>query len=389
MFAVFLPGFVALCLLFFSPQTNAQLQDSVPVLKVDLRQFGYEVLTDEERNWLPNCGPNSILFTDKNTLAVYFVRRTNAPTPPVRRSAGPSGVYLLKAMFLDSSKGTFRTELSWPTNPSWFRSEQPCWSYSAPQYSRSSILAAHDGKFVVYAGRTLRLYSPDFKLLHERETDVRILDTTPGGHRVYLRDESRPATTNEWIDVETFKEILSTTDNLPLTLVSASEGALVGFGRASLWYLPVGEKPRELCPAELCRGMVPSAFLSKEKILVSATDGFKMLTAKGDITGSWAFEKFPGKKEGVRDLQVSLDRGRFAIMVDYRRSLRIKNLELRRGTNIVLFSAETDVPISALHVEPPRNNGRYLDYGFALSPDGSRLALLDGPQISIYQLVQR
>jgi hypothetical protein len=132
--------------------------------------------------------------------------------------------------------------------------------------------------------------------------------------------------------------------------------------------------------------MSESLFLASDRVLVWHSEGFKVLTTKGDMVGGWSYGNFRGEAEVIRTVQFSLDRSRFAFMVDCHKGLRIKNLELQRGINIVAFGADSLLPVAALNVKAPQQKGGYLDYGFALSPDGSHLALLDGADVSIYRL---
>jgi hypothetical protein len=102
-----------------------------------------------------------LVFLTSERVLVYQVNETAKPAPlGKRRPSGGGGNFLLTARILDASTGHQIKRMQFVTSADY-----------------STILPAHDGKFIVRAGDVLALFSPDFGLL--RSKTLRLDRTAP------------------------------------------------------------------------------------------------------------------------------------------------------------------------------------------------------------------
>lgn len=92
----------------------------------------------------------SLWFVDDGTIiATYLTWDDARPSLSSRSSSDPNQPLRLKAIFLDADTGKIRSKQSWPSESRLAR-----------------IVAAHEGKFVTQKGNTLTLYSSEGKELN-------------------------------------------------------------------------------------------------------------------------------------------------------------------------------------------------------------------------------
>ncbi len=397
---------VALLLLCLPGIANQQVADQLkmaPVLQVDIRQFGYEVpkriyskgnqLSEEDvRGAFGDFQLPSLDFTDKTTLAVYFERYDTEARHLV-----------LRLLLVDVRTGALRWQQEWPTKPlRWFR---------GPEDTQSSVLPVHQGQFLVHVNNTLKLYSPDFKLVLERELPVNVRDeaktlhpaggtgvafltaagdtwaanVAPGGHVVVLTHIEGKKTTTEWVTVDDLKEVQSLTDTNSFFSESASERAVTAFYDKAVQIRTAEKEVRVLCDRTSCPAGSP-LFLTNDEVLVEKhgdTQGFSVLSTHGDML--WSREgRF--SCNGLLGGRRSLDGRRFALLFDIcGRRAQFDGVKLPRGGEAILVYDRESRSIVFIN-RTPRIRFSGGGWHYALSPDGSYLAVRDETKVLIYAI---
>src|SRR5271155_4096065 len=145
-----------------------QAQPPKPLWEIDLTKFGYQGRPPAALQHLTNVSlmpfgswidQQGVAFTDPNVIVVYFVVHEDPPGAANGREPSPSDPFRLLAIFLNASNGEFIRKLDWPIP-------------AGPNgVSPSFFFPATKGRFIVGVGSSLKLYSPDFKLLTQFDAE--------------------------------------------------------------------------------------------------------------------------------------------------------------------------------------------------------------------------
>jgi hypothetical protein len=180
--AVVRSHFVLLALAFSALQLQSQTPK--PLWEGDLSRFGYQgrppaallhVSPDSQSDfdWTYQQG---VVFTDPDVVAAYFVvydapsGASEASEPKITDS------FRLVTVFLNAKNGELIKQLDWKLPLDWV------------QVSPSFFYPATHGRFIVILGKTVHLYSSDFKLLAQFEAhDELIPVASPSGESLLLK----------------------------------------------------------------------------------------------------------------------------------------------------------------------------------------------------------
>ena len=354
-----------------------------PRSEIDLRSFGYQPLkrtflsNEEYFRKLPLFKDEAtrIVFTDDNTLAVFFTRSNESEASQANESEISTALQL-NALFIDLSKKNLRGQQSWPT-------KKRRWVNDSFD-SQSRILSAHDGKFLVYAEDRLRVYSPEFKLLRERpmpmiggqEAEMWALEVTPPGDVGLLRHLREGETEDEWVDVDSLRTLYS---SIGLGgIFTASARAIVEKSYDTFRIYPIGEAPHVMCSGGFCDRNSYPLFLSDAEILSCSWQGFAVLSTRGEIL--WSRKQNLKNNCGIIAKR-SLDGSRFALQVGCQKELLFDNVQLRPRDTLMIYDRAARSLVFSLHLDDQAR-----EQGFALSPDGTLLAVLSDTRVEVYDL---
>lgn len=375
-------------------------EGSVPQWRVDLHSAvsGTPVPTIAQRKSESRGKAEvSLWFTDNNTIVATFVARKPSGTSRVsnRATLDDTMPLRLRAVFLDARTGEVATTTEWPTD------------------SRTSrIVAVHDGKFVTLRGTQLTLYARDLVALKDLKlpaTEASIgwqSHPSPTGNNILFSSGEFGKNSLIWVNTEGLQIVDSWDDDLN-GYVSISDKYIAtstcwsGFQVKSAYYTQNGAlivSPGPRCDSEI-EIREPSVgwktigvgephqyprFVSENLLFVPGgslgrvigIDG-KVLFEQSKIRQSW----------GCWDTGILTipDGHRFAIP-----SCQLKgaapamdisgNLVLKQ---IAIYDLADDVKWRKIDVKGPRIKGQM---EFALSPDGSELAVLNNQFIQLFQL---
>lgn len=133
----------------------------------------------------------SLWFLDNNTIVVTFITREGEPKLSTRESSDTSVALRLRAVLFDAENGHVANSVAWPTETRF-----------------ASIVAVHDGKFVVQTGAMLTLYSPKFDVLKTLRLPPLqglgwVAIPSPTGRSILLTPAGIPTSVVPWLWVDT------------------------------------------------------------------------------------------------------------------------------------------------------------------------------------------
>ena len=377
--ALLLAGLTVVCL-GQAQEPEPPLRREPPLLKTDLHRFGYD--TSRSTNHLSKFVPS---FTDSTHLAIAWLTLDD---PSIADKTGPATARPahLHVLVIDATTGQKIGVQTWPTPSTSVR-----------------FLVTRDGKFLTCTGNILRLFSPSFEVIRERDLAAGRAgmkmdlwnarwEISPSRRSLLLSSYLGPQSyEDELLDVESFAAIAQWTEKFPID--NASDHWLVA---------SCGPK-REPCVRVIDKswqtfqssGMdkaatrfrsEPARFVSDDTLVMGSD---RMSLVKVDGTELFHFD-FP-RGRSFEGTVTSTDGGRFAIIEDRRRGITSQPLDmyaLLSNDRAVVYSIADRREIYSVKLKgsspwPPwaTHNNR-----LALSADGRLLAIVDGASLEVYRL---
>jgi hypothetical protein len=314
-----------------------------------------------------------LVFTQQGVLAAYFVVNEGNTNLSARNRPSPADPYHLRAVFLGAESGKTEKVVDWPTRPNSF----------------SSLFAARSGRFIVFAGDALSLYSPDISLLAryvppwlgKAVFGTFIVRPSPAGDTLLLSycegRQGRCVVKAQLLDASTFSSLGSLVADRPdlFTFAWGEEAAWVKENYVYLW--EPGIKPRILAHGTWLLGP-PIAFLNADTLAVRSGLGghdseLVILSTRGSILRRLRL----GPE--VADFVIPSQGGKF-FALDSHIPGWFDSPQPRRVT-IRVFRVDGQGPLLRLDVPERR-----FPSAVALSPDGSLLALTVGTVVRVYRV---
>ncbi len=358
-------------------------EKSTPEWRVDLRPavagapLGRVVGRGHETQGKP---VSSLWFLDDNRIVVTFVTRESKSALSSRASSDEGSPLRLRAIFLDAASGKITATQAWP---------------SGSRFAK--IVAAHDGKFIAQAGTELTLYSQDVAELEKLSLPATESDWMPhssptGKNILFLAgglgtmspvpwvwvDADRLEIVRSWEDVRTGSVSISD-DTIAMTTCAwfrECEPALKTRGLGTGWKTIMSTLPTHGARSAPRPQFVNDDFLlllgpylelvSTEGALVFAEDRFSGGCWSDEIPPSAGAKRFVVPTCKLKGSVPALDAGGYQLL-----------------QTILLYDAPFHALSFVLNVEGPRIKGLTQ---FAISPDGSKLAILNDEAIEVLPL---
>ena len=361
------------------------LSNDTPLLKIDLRKFGYEEYgPTQQRSRALQL--NTLDFVDDNRVAWAWL------TVDSPRESGPfrPDPAHLHVLLVDTRTGQQQGQKEWSTL-----------SYPV------KFWGLRNGKFLTCSGGTLRLISPSLELLREQElpanspqpsdgcTYLGLWDISPNRRALLLVHRDGQAYDKKVLDTETFA--LETIDHTASAI-------------ADHWFTGTCGESLELCVSAIDPTHQPSRAISMNKEMSEKFNGawrFNNIRFVNDDTvvittpeelettntdGSELFHVKLPKDRSFDALTVATTGGRrFAVIENRQRGVSNERLDLYAfpaNDRIVVFDISERRPVYALKVEgrSPWSPSKVPSNSMALSPDGSVLALVSDGVLTLHRV---
>jgi hypothetical protein len=314
-----------------------------------------------------------VTFLDDERIVISEEVPTGALS--ARDSASPENAFVLKVQLLNAVTGAGAASLSLPTRRA--------------QSSAQGVA----GGLLIRAGSTLRLYSAEMKQVSEislpqdSSDDKWTVMVSNSRRTVLLRHYDSTHNQFTFVDAATWQVRRKWDDRpawRPIQLpYSASDVALAraDSNQQNILYSDFGSAEwRALSPSPARVGCVTFPGWADSVSLVNAGCEFFLISTTGNVLmriappKHWSFDGKVGLSQNSRYAAVKQDTGQGGGFWD---------TDVRwTATRIVVFDLSLKKPVLSLNVAPlPRDN-----YDFALSPDGSKLAVLNDGTLSVYSV---
>lgn len=373
--AVLTRAAVFVSVLFAALNASTAQSATVPSLEIDLRTLGWQPAQGfpyhgtgipENLSVLNDDTKPRLAFVGERSLAIYQSRYHSSGTDSL------PGSREMEAFFLETGLGRLINHLTWPTRARRWLNER--WDTEA------RILAV-DGGFLVHAANVLISYSKDMKderHLALEEGPLWSVTVPPEGHSFHVQRIQGSDASGRWLASGTFQELQGINNETP-GVSSASDNAVVTQLSHCVQIQFVKQAPRNLCCGGCCRAGIPQ-FLTDGEIVLAHDDGFSVFAPDGQIL--WSLRSDCRKRNCLNvDVKTSLQSSRIAISFFGYRSASFDGIRVASGeTHILVYDRSKQAQLMNVPV------GKTTDFDFALSPDGSTLAVLVGDVVRIYQI---
>ena len=292
----------------------------------------------------------------------------------------------LRAVFLDAASGKIKATPDWPV-----------------ESRAASIVAAHDGKIVTQTGGELILYSPDLKELKRLRlppmdgsgwgAQFRLSGhPSPTAKRILFTTEAAPTASWIWVDTDSL-EALRSWSAANTGRITISDSKIVAtacpIGSANCDHRIEVSEPgagwQELVPVPDRYHPPYAQFVDDDLVflLVHSATGLVATLVKTD--GEQVFNEHISRSCEWGGIYPSAN-GRRVLVPSCKLKGHIEALDMGGYDSlerILVYDAPFHGQSYALDVKGPKIKDRTL---LAISPDGSRLAILNRESVSVFQL---
>jgi hypothetical protein len=318
--------------------------------------------------------PKSLWFTEENTIAATFVVRDGESSTKLPRREDANLPLRLQVEFLDATTGRIKAKANWPSESAY-----------------ALIVAAHDGKFITQTGSRFTLYGPDL-------TEFRKITMPPLQGYWHWFAVASPTMKNMllysgqewyWIDTDNLQILHSWQEALKTTGMSITDDklAVVRLCDRANCDLQI----RGLSTPWVVIGSIPGRpassldFLNNGLLFIGgpAVDPARLLRSDGQVATTLAQ---PGKRDAWWGKAVLSTEGKRFVAPGIHLEGSHPSLDIG-GHNVLKQILAYDLTPGGRHyvldVKGPRIKG---EMKFALSPDGTRLAVLNNETVEVFDL---
>jgi len=356
-------GSIVFALLFAVHTSAVPDHPSTQILwEIDLPQSA------RESSWRPELGGSGVAFENQERLIVYQVEPTFRLSPRTEANS-----FQFHAHAFTAASGLGQGEMSWSTK------------------LRGSSFSPADGGFVVRTGDMVRFLKSDFTEVAElslpSDADSLhdwVISASADGKVVLLNHSDSRQSELELRDGETF-QVLKKWRAIPALrrmTYSISDTGIVTADQSGRYvlYAPFGTDRWQPIGRPLKVGCVKPFVINPSTVASNGCE-LKLVALDGrilrDIDIPLKNESFEGKIAAAAKADL------FAVTITEGKGGGFSDTDVRlTGMRVAVYSVSLGRQVASIPVLPlPQTS-----YDFALSPDGSKVAVLDDSHLSVYGL---
>jgi hypothetical protein len=395
-----------------------QSQTPKPLWEVDLSRFGYQGrppaallrVSPDSGVFFDWAYQQGVVFTDPDVVAAYFVVYDAPSGASETREPTISDPFRLVAVFLNAKNGEPIKQLDWTLPP------------DSVQVSQSFLYPATHGRFIVILGKTVNLYSSDFKLLTQFEAHSEMGPfASPSGESLLVRTFSRPTIHYDLLDTERLSVLKSwdqPAGSFPKQIDSIWGDRLAWTKPFTLYFGTAASEPKKLLAAarpEYCDTLKPVGKPARPRPWCDIQDNLP--TVADNFCGGWQLigkDSLVGpvcsgddklltvSTEGkiLHEFNLGLEQADGPVVASANgKRFAVPTTRLDRQTARV-FDLESGNPLLTVKIPSNQDSSREFSFanygdvrfgwgGVALSPDGNRLGVKLGRSVRIYSVPEQ
>ena len=317
-----------------------------------------------------------VVFLNEDLIVVYHTRHDGKEWRTAPR--------FMEAFFLRAQDGSLLSKQSWPTG---LRK-----SLDDRIDSQSRLIPLDGGRFVVFTNAMMTLYGPDLKLLKQHtlepstSTDYWGAQTIDSGKGIVLRHESTLEPTYLWLTSDTLQANYQMQAyrgrDYSIGAGVAGENSVFERARPGILMIDRDQRVKTICDDPLCRESGSLCVLSTNYLGWSGRSGIGIVDReRGLVWSKLVHSQYQHKGFQFGDVQPARSGTKFALWVTANKRAFFDEVEIKAVTILVYDFANLKERPSVLRIKPIRP-----DWCFALSPNGTKMAVFDGSNVQIYLL---
>jgi hypothetical protein len=318
-----------------------------------------------------------VFFLTEEILVAYHTKREGNDWHTAPRT--------VEAFFIRVSDGTLIATVRWPAT---LRK-----AMDDLVDSEARMLPLKEGRFLVFANGTIKLYSPARELLKERRMESASIDFwsaqgVVGGEWIFMRHASTSSgVTYSWLTPDT----LETKYQVPryegrnywIGGVVANQDSAFERSRAGILMIDREQRVKSVCDEPLCRESGSFYVLSSHYLGWSGMTGIGIVDVeRGGLVWSKSVEpQYRRNAFEFGEVNSAVSGTKFAMWVVANSKAFFDGVEIKQVTILVYDLANLKDRPLAFHLKPIRG-----DWTLALSPNGTKLAFFDGVRVQIHPI---
>jgi hypothetical protein len=280
----------------------------------------------------------------------------------------------LEAFFINSKDGTLLLKKRWVTRSR--KDNRDDWD------SEARLIRVSNDRFLVHADGVLMLYSTNFDLLKEKTLepaglgDLWAVQSVPGGRYVFLRHgtRSRMYAKYSWLAADTLESKYQM-ESYDLWSVVATDDYMIGGSDAGVQMIGLDKHAETICADAPCRE-AGLTILSRHSVAFSGRRGIGVIdTSQGllwsdDIPLQYV-PQFGQVKSATSGRKFAVD-----VYTGGRGKAFFHGVKVKGVDTMFVYDADSKIPLYAFRLG--------VAYPYALSPDGTQIAVLSTGILKIY-----
>jgi hypothetical protein len=316
-----------------------------------------------------------ISFVSNNVIVAYHTKQEGQDWRTASRQ--------LEAFFISAKDGRLLSTKEWPTVVRGSESDLID--------SESRLIPLSNGRFLVFANRTMMLYGIDLKPIAQKKlepstsADLWSAQSVAGGQKIFLRHQSSSdqQTTYYWLASDTLLPLsqmsgfrggnfsvaaIAGEDFILAALGFSGRGMTTGIGKIGL-----DGSTKLICSDQFCRE-AGGTVVSSQRIAVSGRRGIGVVDPDQGLIWS---KQIPSKSNPndfeFGEIRTAMSANEFAVWITAYHKTLFDGVQIRSMPTLFVYDATSSKPLFTVPI-----GRRFGDFDFALSPDGSEVVIVDG-----------
>ena len=298
----------------------------------------------------------------------------------------------LEAFFISAKNGSLLSRKEWATA---VRGDE-----SDLLDSESRLIPLSNGRFLVFANRTMMLYGIDLKLIAQKKlesstsADLWSAQSVAEGREIFLRHQSSSdqQTTYYWLASDTLLPLSQMPGfrggNFSVAAIAGEDFVLAALGfsgpgmTTGIGKIGLDGSTKLICSDQFCRE-AGGTVVSSQRIAISGRHGIGVVDPEQGLLWSKRIPSTSNANDFQFGIQSAMSGNVFAVWVRAYRGAMFDGVKMGSSPTLLVYDVTSPKLLRAIPMDHQRG-----DFDFALSPDGSEVVIFDGAAMRLYAVHQ-